>query len=149
MQRTAQCSCGELHITLEGDPAITLACNCTNCQRRTGSAFGVVAYYGSDRVVAQSDTGQLFVGHSDSNRTLERRFCPNCGSTVHWEAELFPGMVGVAVGCFTDPDFPVPTMAAWHKSKLGWVDFPSDWLRMPEQDASQALADDHNDAEAA
>ena len=149
MQRTAQCSCGELHITLEDDPAITLACNCTNCQRRTGSAFGVVAYYPAESVVSQSGTGQRFVGHTDSDRTIDRRFCPKCGSTVHWEAELFPGMVGVAVGCFTDPAFPVPTMAAWHKSKLDWVEFPEHWLRMPEQDASQALGIEPDDVEAA
>ncbi len=149
MKRTAQCSCGALQITLEGDPQITLACNCTNCQRRTGAAFGVVAYFGLGSVVALEGDGRVFTHLSDSRRRLERTFCPGCGSTVHWRAELFPGMVGVAVGCFTDPDFPAPTMAAWHKSKLGWVEFPGHWLRLPEQDASQALVDDPDDLAAA
>ncbi len=129
MKRTAQCSCGAFQITL--------ACNCTNCQRRTGAAFGVVAYFDLMNVVARSGQGKEFTHLSDGQRKLERTFRPDCGSTVHWQAELFPGMVGVAVGCFTDPDFPEPNMAAWHKSKLNWVEFPTRWLRMHEQDAGQ------------
>ena len=58
-------------------------------------------------------------------------------------------MVGVAVGCFTDPAFPAPTMAAWCKSRLDWVRFPGHWLRLPEQDASQALEDACDDVAAA
>ncbi|KAA1194350.1 GFA family protein [Pseudohalioglobus sediminis] len=149
MTRTAQCSCGALQITTDGDPEITMACNCTNCQRRTGSAFGVVAYFERSKVLARRGEGRQFTHLSDSKRRLERTFCPHCGSTVHWQAELFPGMIGVAVGCFNEQDFPAPNIAAWHNSKLDWVEFPCDWMRLPEQDPGQALAEGAEDPVAA
>lgn len=42
----AQCACGALKVTLPDDitPAV-VACHCTACQGRTGSPFGVGAYY--------------------------------------------------------------------------------------------------------
>ena len=42
----AQCACGQLVVILTEDvtPAV-VACHCTACQRRSGSPFGVGAYY--------------------------------------------------------------------------------------------------------
>ena len=34
------CLCGAVRYRVEGEPALSSVCNCTSCQRRTGSAFG-------------------------------------------------------------------------------------------------------------
>ena len=39
------CVCGAVRYRAEGMPLRVTACHCTMCQRRTGSAFGVGAYY--------------------------------------------------------------------------------------------------------
>ena len=41
--RDASCSCGQLHLTCEGEPVRISVCHCLACQQRTGSAFGVQA----------------------------------------------------------------------------------------------------------
>ena len=45
MTRTAQCACGSASISVSGEPRMHGVCHCTNCKRRTGSAFGVSAYF--------------------------------------------------------------------------------------------------------
>ena len=41
----ATCGCGALRVTTAGDPDLVVACSCIACQRRTGSPFGVGAYF--------------------------------------------------------------------------------------------------------
>jgi hypothetical protein len=41
--------------------------------------------------------------------------------------------VAVAVGCFTDPDFPAPKRAVWGQYKHRWVEFPQDVVTLPTQ----------------
>ncbi|WP_084675406.1 GFA family protein [Methylomicrobium agile] len=133
MNRKAKCSCGEIHIELAGDPKMVVACSCLNCQKRTGSVFGVGAYFGNDQIVSKVGDPKLFVDTSNEGRKLNRLFCSNCGTTVHWEAEFMPNAVGVAVGCFEDPNFPEPVAAAWNRSKHKWVNFPENWPKSDTQ----------------
>lgn len=134
MNRKASCSCGDTQIELSGDPKMVVACNCLNCQKRTGSVFGVSAYFGSDQILSRKGDPKLFVDTSDAGRKLKRSFCSNCGSTVYWEAEFMPGTVGVAVGCFEDPQFPEPVAAAWNRSKHEWVRFPEKLAKSDTQE---------------
>ena len=46
-------------------------------------------------------------------------FCPDCGSNVYWTSE--PEMIGVAVGCFADPEFPGPTVSIYDALRHVWV----------------------------
>src|SRR5215471_7461464 len=43
MTRMARCRCGALHAEVSGDPIRVIVCHCDECQRRTGSVFGVGA----------------------------------------------------------------------------------------------------------
>lgn len=123
-QRVASCACGQLSVTVEGEPAAVVSCNCTQCQKRTGSVFGVSAYFLKDQVQAIDGNHKAATRASDAGRALEGHFCPDCGSTVFWYAEVFPDRIGLAVGCFADPTFPAPAAAIWVAQKHHWVSFP-------------------------
>jgi hypothetical protein len=45
MARTAHCCCGALRVEASADPDTVSACHCGECQRRTGSVFGVAAFF--------------------------------------------------------------------------------------------------------
>ena len=47
--KKARCQCGSLSATATGDPLMIGVCHCEECQRRTGSAFGLGAYYSAAR----------------------------------------------------------------------------------------------------
>jgi hypothetical protein len=53
-------------------------------------------------------------------------FCPGCGSTIFWEPERIPHLIGVAVGAFADPSFPQPQQSVWTNNKHAWLCLPQD-----------------------
>lgn len=118
--RTACCSCGQLRIGCEGAPEKISACYCHECQRRTGSAFGVAVFYlQSATMVAGSSSTFTRIG--DSGMPVRLHFCPACGSTVFWYPDRKPGQVAVAIGCFADQSFPGPVQAAYPERRSPWV----------------------------
>jgi hypothetical protein len=62
----------------------------------------------------------------ESGNTLTFNFCPTCGSTVYFENEAFPGIIGIAIGNFADPNFPAPTIAVWEETRHSWLSLPPD-----------------------
>ena len=123
MQRTAQCSCGCVQVVAQGEPAGVVACHCVDCQRRTGSVFGVGAYYANEQIAITGSTRE-FVRPTDAGHHFFTYFCPACGTSVFWRSNRNPGMTGIAVGAFADPSFPAPVRSVWECSRHSWVEIP-------------------------
>ncbi len=98
---TSQCSCGKLKLALPAEPEMVVVCHCTACQRRTGSAFGVGAFYHREAVSVWGSAKE-FRRPADSGGFVRSYFCTDCGSTVYWLAERLPSMMAVAVGTILD-----------------------------------------------
>jgi hypothetical protein len=122
-RRVAGCACGQLQIRCPGEPAKVSLCHCLDCQRRTGSAFGIAAFFdaGSTEIIGPS---RSYRRDSDSGFPVTFHFCGACGSTVFWYPSRKPTVVAVAVGCFADPLFPAPTQAVYCEHRHGWVATP-------------------------
>ena len=103
--RRAACSCGQLQVTVEGEPSRISMCHCTECQRRTGSLFGNRALFRAEQVKLAGDS-TTWTRTAESGNRVTFHFCPICGSTVYWEGEGFREHVAVAIGNFADPNFP-------------------------------------------
>ena len=103
--RRAACSCGQLHLTIEGEPSRISMCHCLECQRRTGAAISNQARFRHEQVTFAGKS-TAWMRTAESGNALTFHFCPTCGSTVYWEGEGFPGYVAVAIGNFADPNFP-------------------------------------------
>jgi hypothetical protein len=132
MGRMARCCCGALCAEVSGDPTLVAACHCEQCQRRTGAAFGISAYFPANQV-RPSGANRVFSRESQAGRRVRTHFCPECGTSVYWEADFMPGHIGIAAGTFFDPDFPSPTVSAWEQSKHSWIAFDSDVLHLRQQ----------------
>ena len=122
--RRAACSCGQLHLTIEGEPSRISMCHCLECQRRTGAVISNQARFGRDQVTFAGQA-TTWTRTAESGNALTFHFCPTCGSTVYWEGEGFPGYVAVAIGNFADPNFPAPSIAVWEESRHPWVSLPA------------------------
>lgn len=121
--RTARCACGHLTITTAGDPAFQAVCACRECQRRTGSAFGMSAYFDDAQIVDRQGQPTTYSRMSEKGRALDFRFCPTCGTTVWWKAAFMPGRTGIAGALFDDGAF-APSGAYFCATKPAWVLFP-------------------------
>ena len=79
----AACACGQLRITLAGDPAIVSSCHCFACQRRTGAVFGSTSFFARSQIVSIEGKDRTFRRAGDSGRFLTFHFCPTCGTNLN------------------------------------------------------------------
>ena len=114
------CLCGKVRYSADAEPAFTGVCHCRNCQKQTGSAFAIVIGVPQPAVSVQG-TLSTFNDKADSGKTLFRRFCPSCGSSVLSEAEALPGMVMLEAGTLDDPSWVKPGMQIYCDSAQPWV----------------------------
>ncbi len=124
-ERLARCACGGLQVSCRGEPARVSMCHCEDCQRRTGSAFSIAAFYSREAVTPQG-VSRAWSRPSLAGPAVTFHFCPECGSSVWWEPARMPERIGVAVGAFADPDFPAPEQSVWTRDKHRWITLPSD-----------------------
>lgn len=119
--------CGTVRYRPVGvpNPTLTGVCHCTNCQRRTGSAFGISVYFAdTDVVITQGELKSYTYRSDESRRWARMEFCPTCGTTVMWTAEAAPGFRGVAGGTFDDPNWFELHVHAWTRSAQHWMVYP-------------------------
>lgn len=120
------CLCGAVRYRARNKPARTSACHCTFCQRRTGSAFGVGAYFKQDDVELLRGALTTYEHRSDeTQRWLRIQFCPKCGTTVTWTVEAMPGMRALGLGTFDDPKWLKVERFGWYRSAHPWVIAPA------------------------
>ena len=127
----AECQCGQLKVELPGPTPAVVACHCIACQRRTGSAFGLMAYYLADQLTIVGDA-QRYQRTTDEGNTFESFFCTTCGSTVYAKAGKHPSMIGIAVGAIADPDFQPPVRSVWEKTMHRWLTLPANVQHFPK-----------------
>ncbi len=124
MVRKAECCCGSCVVELDSEPMVNAVCNCNNCKKRTGSAFGMQSYFRESSFSIVSGKTSKYEISNDFGKQ-ERYFCSKCGTTLYWYAEVFKGFVGVAGGCFIEMPLPEPKHSAMNENKCEWVHFPT------------------------
>jgi len=129
MVRQAHCCCGDATIDVKGEPAIHAVCHCNNCKARTGSAFGISAYFNNDQILKISGETKIYAVHSVGEQ--ERHFCPRCGTLLYWTYDYYNNMTGIAGGCFTQEPLGEPTMTVCNADKYPWVTLPENWEIYP------------------
>ncbi len=131
--REARCACGACAIRVQGEPSINGICHCSDCKRRTGSAFGWSAYFPNENITA---TIGAFRTYSPAGKApgvgadewQERVFCGKCGTTLSWRSSDFPGLTGIAGGCFSaDTPLSEPTLSVENETQCAWVTLPAEW----------------------
>lgn len=151
--REAACHCGQLTLTVTGEPFAVSICNCLACQRRTGSAFGMQAAFKPAQVdVAGRSSSYTRISDEADRKAGVFHFCPECGSNVFITEPDEPDLIVVSVGAFADPTFPPPTESGYDSRRHPWVELPGSMrLFAPELwwDAGRPLYEAGRYAEAA
>jgi len=106
-QHVGGCACGKVRYQSTGQPEVHAVCHCRYCQLRTGSAFGVGAYFPNDKVSLLSGDLSHHRYQTQSGNNVTTSFCSACGTTTHWQidSEFLDGKTAIAVGTFDPPSF--------------------------------------------
>lgn len=125
MKQQGGCQCGAVRFSTTDTPARAMACHCTACKLRTGSAYGVGVYFHDSDVQIEQGGLKYYRFESDTTgRWLQNEFCTNCGCTVFWTTEMRPGLRAVAGGAFDDPDWFSIEAHIWTRSARADMCYP-------------------------
>ena len=124
--RDGGCQCGSIRYRINGEPLALAVCHCTECQRQSGSAFGMSLIVRRDIFELVSGELKDFSRSSDSGRAVRCAFCPSCGTRIYHEPSYVTGVLNVKAGTLDDTSALQPTLHAWTSSKQGWVAVPGE-----------------------
>ncbi len=132
------CLCGALRYRAELTMRFgSYACHCTDCQTRSGSAFGIQQ---SVLTIDLKVDGPLIRGeHVQPSGAVAGIFaCEQCLTRIYTDNDRRPGIVNLRAGTLDDSRDLVPAAHLWTASKLEWVVIPEDAINLAQQPMDQA-----------
>lgn len=125
MMRVATCRCGALQALCSEEPVRVSVCHCSECRRRTGSAFSAQARFQAGTVEVKG-TYRTFERKADSGNRVTYQFCPGCGSTIAYAIDAWPDVVAIPLGSFESGEFPDPAYSIYERQRRPWVTVAAD-----------------------
>lgn len=128
---TGGCQCGDVRYEVVGTPSKLVVCHCRDCQRQSGSAFGMTLVVSEEDFRLTKGELKTYASKSDAGRGKLGAFCPGCGTRIYHKPEWRKGSVSVKPGTLDDTSWLKPDMHIWTRSRQPWVNIP-DGVEMHE-----------------
>jgi hypothetical protein len=118
---TGGCSCGAVRYRIVSFPLLLYTCNCTNCQRASGSAFAVnMPVLAKDfRIIQGQPKGWPHT--SPSGVAVISWHCGECGARLYGDRAGRAEIVNVRAGTLDDTTWLVPVLHIFMESAQPWV----------------------------
>lgn len=120
---TGECQCGNVQYLIEGDAYRLNVCHCLDCQRQSGSAFGMSLIIKPDSFRLKSGELSKFMTTAASGREKTCAFCPNCGVRIY---NMTNALMAIKAGTLDDTSRLKPDAHYWMKRRQSWVSLPND-----------------------
>jgi hypothetical protein len=128
------CLCGALRYRIKGDGLMLNACHCTECQRTSGSAFGLSLIVMREALELTAGSPKRYDRKYEDGRHKVFNFCGECSGRLWNEMPRFPQIYNVKPGTLDDANkWLDPAAHIWLSEKQPWVPIPDDVLRFDEQ----------------
>jgi len=114
------------------EPIRLLACHCKECQRQSGSAFGMSMLVKKDNLTVTGLTKQ-FRRMADSGNEVTGVFCPECGVRIYHVLKSAQDVLALKPGTLDDARWLRPELFIWMKSAQSWVPVPNGVKAIEEQ----------------
>ncbi len=129
---TGGCQCGAVRYQAVGEPIATRICLCRDCQRITGGAGTVLAFFATEAVTIEGEPAS-FPTVAESGNIVRRRFCATCGTPLFSGADVRPHLIGIRVGSLDDPSAVSPETIIWTESAPAWAHLNPNLPHLPRQ----------------
>jgi hypothetical protein len=120
---TGGCQCGQVRYRLDGEILRLNICHCLDCQKQSGSAFGMSLIVPDATFQLISGELKIFVIDTDSGRQKTCAFCPDCGVRIYNTTTDFKS---IKAGTLDETSWLTPDGHYWTKSKQAWTKLPDD-----------------------
>ena len=120
---TGGCQCGSVRYVLTAEPIRLIDCHCKECQRQSGSAFGMSMPVKKESLTVTGLTKQ-FTRIADSGNEVTGVFCPECGVRIYHVVKSAPDVASIKPGTLDDTLWLRPELVIWMKSAQDWVPVP-------------------------
>lgn len=119
--RSGGCLCDAVRYAFAGRPLAYYQCHCTDCQRQTGSAFGLSMIVRHDDVRLVRGTPRLLRADMADGRAKRGRFCETCATRLWGEPPKLPAVLVLRPGTLDAPLPFAPFGDIWTDSARPWV----------------------------
>lgn len=133
--KTGRCLCGATAYRLTAEPLMIYACHCTDCQKRSGSAFGLSMWVPRGALEVTKGDAELHTSTTEDGRLRQVRTCAACGVRLWSEPQKLPDIAIVRAGTLDDTSWVHPVAHLWTRSAQPWFVFPPGVPRYETQPA--------------
>ena len=123
---TGGCQCGALRYEIRAEPLTVYVCHCTECQRQSGSAFGMSVMVPRASLAYTTGAPRRWKRTADSGRAIESDMCETCGVRPVNHPSANDKVSIVKPGTLDDPSWLHPIGHIWTDSAQPWVTIPTD-----------------------
>ena len=119
-EKNGGCVCGSTRYALTAEPIASYICHCTDCQSRTGSAFGISTIVNTADLRITAGVTKTWK-RTNRGATYAWERCSKCGTNLIATIEAAPGMGAIWPGTLDDQKWLKPKAQIWTRSAQDWV----------------------------
>ena len=131
MDFSGRCACGAVRYTIAAAPIRGFQCQCSDCQRDTGSGHSSVFVFARNAVSVTGEVREI-ARTADSGAVKRKGFCPNCGSPIYNQPDEKPEYIGIYVGTLDDASTFKPSIVLFCSRGYDWDRLDPDIPKLPK-----------------
>jgi hypothetical protein len=118
---TGGCPCGVIRYEITSFPLLLYTCNCTNCQRASGSAFALnmPVRVRDFHILRGAPKGWHHI--SPTGAAVTSWFCGDCGGRLYGDRAVRAEIVNLRAGTLDDTAWLIPAAHIFMESAHPWV----------------------------
>jgi hypothetical protein len=129
---SGRCLCDAVRYRVTQEPLTFYACHCTDCQKRSGSAFGLSMWVNRSAIEVTKGEPALHAS-TFGGRLRKRRICAQCGGNLFSEPREGSQVAIIRPGTLDDTSWLKPVAHLWTRSAQPWFAFPEGVRKYEQQ----------------
>ena len=121
---SGRCLCEAVHFRVTQEPLTIYACHCTDCQKRSGSAFGLSMWIHRSAIEVTKGEPAIHKSTGADGKLRLAKICGQCGTRMWSEPPARPDFAVMRPGTLDDTSWVQPVAHIWTRSAQPWFVFP-------------------------
>lgn len=131
MSLSGQCLCGSVSYSASVEPVMAGNCHCVDCKKSSGSGYAPTLFFPKESLSVSGDV-RFFESKGKSGKSVERGFCPQCGSQLFGKPEVMPEFIAIRAGTLDDTSAYKPQLNLFSSHGAPWDVMDESLPQFPE-----------------